>query len=40
LQDGSYKVRYEARGIKPANSNKLVGIQTRFIDVFDSTYSP
>jgi hypothetical protein len=37
-KDGKYNVRYEARGIKAKGSYKLKNIQTRFIDVFGSTY--
>ncbi|PSC71416.1 choline ABC transporter ATP-binding [Micractinium conductrix] len=36
--DGSYWVRYEARGIKVADSDALENIETRFIEVFDSSY--
>lgn len=39
--NGHYKVRYEARGIKPKSgkSTKLKGMQTRLIDVFDSYFA-
>ncbi|KAL4451996.1 hypothetical protein ABPG75_007658 [Micractinium tetrahymenae] len=38
--DGGYTVVYEVRGIIPArNKSKVKGINTRFVDVIDGTYT-